>query len=198
MSNRCSNAVKTAGAFAIIAVPSFASAAEERATAVSIMEQNYPAEALAKGQQGVVAFAVDLDAAAKIDSCVVTKSSGYPLLDEATCDVIVKHAAFSPAESGGTRVATTRTGQMRWKLPAPYQGNARLAGPPVFPTSEQLEAKRLICSKSGTVGSLIRTTTYCLTRAQWAEGRYMQQAEAAKMNGYQQNHGCHLGAGTRC
>ena len=175
-----------------------AALAASRSTTSSIIEENYPADSLARGEQGMVKFAVDLDMQANIDSCVITQSSGYPLLDAATCDVIVKHAHFAPAESAGKRVATTRTGQMMWKLPKSYQANARLAGAPTFPTSQQLEANRLICAKSNSTGSIVRTTTYCLTRAEWAKGRYLQQSEAQKLIGYHLTHGCHLGLGTRC
>ena len=177
---------------------SSALAAASQTTASSIIERNYPAEALARGEQGVVEFAVDVDMQANIDSCVVTKSSGYPLLDAATCDVIVKHAHFAPAESAGKRVATTRAGRMAWKLPKSHQANARLAGPPVVQTAEQLEAGRLICSKSVATGSVIKSMTYCLTKAEWSTGRYLQQSDAEKMMGYHSNHGCHLRAGHGC
>jgi TonB family protein len=184
---------KSIGALAIIALPMSAVSAADPS---SIIEQNYPAESLSKGEQGVVEFAVDLDKDAGIDSCVVTRSSGYPLLDAATCDVIVKHAQFSPAESGGKRVATTRAGRIAWKLPKSHAANARLASAPDFQTSEKLESQRLICQKSSRVGSLVKTVKFCLTQAEWSEGRHLTQQSLNPATGGL--HGCHLRAGFGC
>ena len=162
----------------------------------SIIEENYPYEALQRGEQGVVHFSVDLNDRAEIDSCVVTKSSGYSSLDAATCDVIVKHAQFAPAEAAGKRVATTRTGQMAWKLPEKYAANARLASKPVPQTAEELEKQRLLCQKSAKIGSIVKTVRFCLTRAEWAEGRQLTQGSLNPVTGG--THGCHLRAGFGC
>ena len=187
---------KSIGVLALIALPISAVSAADRSANSSIIEQNYPAESLAKGEQGVVEFAVDLDKDASIDSCVVTRSSGYPLLDAATCDVIVKHAQFSPAESAGKRVATTRAGRIEWKLPRSHAANARLASAPQFQPSEKLEAQRLLCQKSSRVGSLVKTVRFCLTRAEWSEGRHLTQQSLNPATGGL--HGCHLRAGFGC
>ena len=195
MSSR-SFAFKSTALLLMTVLPSASVLAASSSKTVSIIEQNYPAESLAKGEQGLVAFAVDLDAAANIDSCVVTKSSGYPRLDAATCDVIVKHAHFSPAESDGKRVATTRTGQMAWKLPKSYAANARFAGPPVPQTREQLEEQRLLCEKSDRVGSIVKKVVFCLTKTEWATGRKLTQESLTSTAGGM--HGCHLRAGFGC
>ena len=133
-----------------------------------IVRANYPQESLSRGEQGTAAFAVDLDEDARIESCVVTKSSGYARLDAATCDLIVLHANFAPAEAeGGKRVATTRTGRIAWKLPAAYFSKASLAPAPDRISAAELEKGRLFCRRSQVAGSLIKTAAYCLTKAEW-------------------------------
>jgi len=150
---------------AAAAVPAFASG--ESSTRALIV-QNYPSESLARGEQGTVAFLVQLDRDARIDTCVVTKSSGYPRLDAATCDVLVKYANFSPAEAKGARVATSRTGNLEWRLPDSYRHKAAAAAPRVNVTPAELEAQRLICKRTAAPGSLTRLKTYCLTKDEWA------------------------------
>ena len=193
---RMSSAFRTA-AFAVAGITSaWPVLAASSAKTQSIIQDNYPPESLTRGEQGVVHFSVDLDDRAEIDSCVVTKSSGYKTLDAATCDVIVKHAQFAPAESAGKRVATTRTGQMVWRLPEKFAANARRASKPVPQAPDELEEQRLLCQKSAQVGSVIKTVRFCLTRAEWAEGRQLTQESLDPATGGL--HGCHLGAGTRC
>jgi len=145
-----------------------------------IMRANYPQESLARGEQGTVQFAVDLDADARIESCVVTKSSGYARLDSATCDLIVLHANFAPAEAeGGKRVATTRTGHVAWKLPPAYLANASRAPAPVQISAAELEKNRLFCRRMKAAGSFIKTKTHCLTRGEWmtAESTMREEME---------------------
>ena len=141
------------------------------ATAASmseIVQANYPQESLARGEQGTVHFAVDLDEDARIESCVVTRSSGYARLDAATCDLIVLHASFAPAATeDGKRVATTRTGRIAWNLPQPVLTRASLAPAPVEISAAELEKGRLICRRSQVAGSLIKSKAHCLTRSEW-------------------------------
>ena len=158
-----------------------AGALASTAAAVSpsdLVSANYPRESLVLGEQGTVAFAVDLDEHARIESCVVTKSSGYPRLDAATCDLIVLHANFAPAEAeGGKRVATTRTGRIAWRLPAPYRANAARAPAPVQLSSAELERNRLFCRRMTKAGSLLKTTTHCLTAAEWSVAQNVMRQE---------------------
>jgi TonB family protein len=147
----------------------------------SLIRDYYPKESIARGEQGAVEFAVDLDEEARVDSCVVTRSSGYPRLDQATCDLMVLHAAFSPAVTeGGTRVATTRTGRINWRLPPEYSQNAARAPQPATFTKAQLEQGRLVCKRAGEVGSMIRTKAHCLTRLEWNEADAIAEEQVRK------------------
>src|SRR5690349_10279574 len=74
-----------------VLVAAFAASPGTAATPAEVMQSNYPRESLALGEQGAVNFSVELDEHARIESCVVTKSSGYARLDAATCDLIVQN-----------------------------------------------------------------------------------------------------------
>ena len=146
-----------------------------------IMRASYPKESLARGEQGTVSFAVDLDEDARIESCVVTNSSGYARLDSATCDLIVLHANFAPAVAEtGNRVATTRTGRISWRLPSAYLSNASLAPAPTQISADELEKGRLYCRRTQAAGSLVRLKTHCLTKDEW------MVAESAVREGMEQ------------
>ena len=157
----------------------------------SIVQQNYPAESLERGEQGTVSFSVALDRDARIESCVVTQSSGYLRLDEATCDLIVKFAKFAPAQADGARVATTRTGKLVWKLPDAYRQKAASAPAPVAATAAQLEAQRLICKRQAAPGSVIRVKTHCLTRDEWDQAQENSERAGRDMiPARQSDHSC--------
>ncbi len=143
----------------------------------SVIRTNYPAESLALGEQGAVEWAVDLDPQARIESCVVTRSSGYSRLDAATCDLIVEHAHFAPAKAEGQLVATTRIGKIVWRLPEGYRQNAARAPRPLAVTKAQLEDQRLLCRRATAPGSHAKYRTYCLTRADWEQARRYAQLQ---------------------
>lgn len=113
-------------------------------------------------------WAVDLDPDGRVESCAVTRSSGYRRLDVATCDLIVANVSFAPAVTGdGKRVATTRTGRLVWSLPEAFRANLARAPRPAPLPADELEALRLICKRTLAPGSQVKTRTHCLTRAEW-------------------------------
>jgi TonB family protein len=78
---------------------------------------DYPLEALRNGWQGRVAFSVSVSPIGSPVDCRITNGSGYPVLDNATCDVL-RRATFTPAFDGsGTPVNGTYNGAVRWTLP---------------------------------------------------------------------------------
>ena len=161
----------------------------------ALMAQYYPRESLAQGEEGIVGFKIEIDRDARIESCAVTKSSGYPRLDAATCDLLVAHAHFSPAKSDGDRVASAKVGQLVWKLPDTYRKSAA-APPPATVTTAELDAQRLVCKRSKLPGSLIRWKTYCLTRDQWGQATADAQQQGQDMiSPRQSDHGCRFGPG---
>ena len=145
----------------------------------TFMAEKYPRQSLELGEQGTVGFTVELDADTRIDSCVVTESSGYVRLDEATCDVIVMFARFPEAKSDdGKVVATKRTGQLSWKLPEAYRHKAASAPPRQVVPAAQLEEQRLLCRRQPAMGSFLKLKTYCLTKREWT----VADAELQKEN----------------
>jgi protein TonB len=80
---------------------------------------DYPTQSIRNGEEGRVAFTVQVGTNGRVTSCRVTGSSGYPALDEAACHFYAKRARFLPAlAADGTPVAASRADSVRWQLPA--------------------------------------------------------------------------------
>jgi protein TonB len=79
---------------------------------------DYPASALRQDLQGTVGFELAIDPQGKVTGCVVKQSSGVPVLDEVTCQLVQQRAMFHPATAkGGKPVAGTYSNRVRWVLP---------------------------------------------------------------------------------
>jgi protein TonB len=88
----------------------------DRATWVTT--DDYPASAIRNGEEGRVEIAVRVGANGRVTSCQVTKPSGHPSLDQATCYFYAKRARFLPAlAADGTPVEAGHTDSVRWQLP---------------------------------------------------------------------------------
>jgi TonB family protein len=80
----------------------------------------YPAEAVNKGLEGSVDFEVDVDANGKPIACRIASSSGQPILDQATCDVIRLKARFNAARnSDGKPIAGQYSNTAVWRIAGP-------------------------------------------------------------------------------
>ncbi len=78
----------------------------------------YPPEALSKRHEGQVVVRLNIGTDGLVHGCTVTKSSGYPELDKATCDLLQKRARFDPAkDSAGRAVEDSYTQSVNWRLP---------------------------------------------------------------------------------
>jgi TonB family protein len=79
---------------------------------------SYPVEAMKKGIEGSVTFDVDVDSEGKPTACRVTLSSGYQILDQATCDVVQQKGRFIPAKDrDGKPVVGHYSNQAVWRIP---------------------------------------------------------------------------------
>lgn len=79
---------------------------------------DYPAEALAKHQEGTVGFALEVDALGQVQSCSVTQSSGSTALDDDTCKLLKSRAKFQPArDSSGHSVEGRFASHVEWVFP---------------------------------------------------------------------------------
>ena len=80
-----------------------------------ITDADYPPPALAARQEGNVHFTLDIDATGNM-RCRVTVSSGWPLLDATTCDLLEARARFTHAlDEEGNPTADSRTGSYAWR-----------------------------------------------------------------------------------
>lgn len=81
---------------------------------------DYPLRALRDDQQGIVAFRLGISPEGLVDECQIVSSSGSPVLDQATCDLIRQRARFTPAiEAAGKPVRGSYSNHVRWVIPRP-------------------------------------------------------------------------------
>ena len=137
-----------------------------------IVFQNYPPRALKAGEEGPVFFTVTLDKDASPMTCQVTHGSGYPLLDEETCDLIVQHAVFKAARGPDGRLrGETAEGVVNWTLPGHTPAAINLSA---LATASKPEPQ--VCRKNVRMGTLASVERVCLTPTQWAkQGDEMKQ-----------------------
>jgi hypothetical protein len=81
-----------------------------------ITHADYPLQALAARQEGDVHFVMQIDATGKM-LCRVTRSSGWPLLDTATCNLLQARAKYTHAlDVEGNPTTDSRTGSYAWRI----------------------------------------------------------------------------------
>lgn len=144
-----------------------------------IVFQNYPARALAAGEQGAVFFVVEIDKDARPISCEVTHGSGHPQLDAETCQLIVQHAEFKSArDASGTVVRQRAEGVVNWTIP----GRAPEPINPVLLAAKDKPEKQ-ICKKNLRVGTLSSVERICMTPREWATQSDNMKQTWAEMQG---------------
>lgn len=149
---------------AALSAASFAQAADRAAQNAQnweIFQKLYPARAIAAKEEGAVGFKVTVDGKGYVTECKVTHSSGHPLLDAETCNLITMHAEFKPLPGQSASQARTSEGVIAWKLPG---STAALTAPKVMASSD---LDTVVCKKAirtGTIGGVERT---CMTKREW-------------------------------
>lgn len=79
---------------------------------------DYPAEALKRRQQGTTGFSMTISALGKVTACRITQSSGSEELDRATCTMMAQKIRFKPArDAAGKQVEGEFASRLTWKLP---------------------------------------------------------------------------------
>ncbi len=79
---------------------------------------DYPSSDLNKENEGTTGFSVTVGPDGRVTSCSVTRSSGHPGLDSATCKNIQRRARFDPALDGdGNPTSGTWGSSVRWVIP---------------------------------------------------------------------------------
>jgi TonB family protein len=157
-----------------------------------VVFQNYPARALAKGEQGAVFFVVKLDDKAHPTSCEVTHGSGHPRLDRETCDLILEHAVFkSVIGPNGKLKRSVHEGVVNWRIPGKAEPRFR----PVA-LGDSAPDKR-ICRRTTIVGSLYRFERLCMTQYEWDIARAEAQDHWGDYQGKKGHTNCRRG-GRQC
>lgn len=158
----------------LLSAPALAQSSDQRAAQNAdqwaIFQQFYPARAIAAREEGAVGFKVTLDSQGVVTGCQVTRSSGHPLLDEETCNVITLHAQFKPDPGLSPSQVRSSEGMITWKLPA-----SSTALPPPQPVSTAAAPEKVICRKTLRTGSLAAYDRTCMTAREWS-----RQSDATK------------------
>lgn len=117
-----------------------------------VTNDDYPAAAMVEERQGVSGFRLTIDNKGLPTDCVIVSSSGSTDLDEATCQLVMARARFTPGhDAQGMPAGGTYSNRIRWQIPKDEE-SATLAneagfqmGPyekylpqPPFPTSETM------------------------------------------------------------
>lgn len=85
-----------------------------------IQTSDYPRDALAAEQSGTVYLRFVVGVNGRVSDCAVTRSSGVPSLDDATCRLITKRFRYRPArDRAGNRVPQVIDGDHEWSAPKP-------------------------------------------------------------------------------
>lgn len=97
--------------------PSVASPATPKGRGNSISEDDYPDASRRAEEQGVVRVTFTVGTNGSVTACGVTKTSGFPRLDDQTCKVIQRRWRFNPAkDAAGQPIEETRSQPVRWQL----------------------------------------------------------------------------------
>jgi protein TonB len=79
---------------------------------------DYPARDLLQGHEGTTFFRLTIGEDGRVGDCKITRSSGYPGLDQATCATIGRRARFEPAtDATGRKLPGTWSSSVRWQIP---------------------------------------------------------------------------------
>jgi TonB family protein len=82
---------------------------------------DYPDDLLDKGIQGSVGVLMNVDERGQLINCRAVETSGTPVLDEATCNVLRKRARFRPAISrDGEPMAALTYWRVTWQIADGY------------------------------------------------------------------------------
>jgi protein TonB len=81
---------------------------------LAISQADYPPEALRLRQEGSVKVAVEVGVDGQIERCIVTQSSGFPALDDGTCELVVRRFKMKPSTGANDRVRNFPL--IKWEL----------------------------------------------------------------------------------
>ena len=144
-------------------------AASGNAANMDVLQKLYPPRALAAREQGSVGFTVKIDKTGHPTECNVTKSSGYPLLDQETCQLITLHAIFDPNPALSGSQQSTHAGVVDWRLPS--SGLAPTAAPASTQATLADSQEKLVCKRVPATGSNVGYERVCASKRSWDKAR---------------------------
>lgn len=103
-----------------------------------VTDLDYPAQAIEEGITGTVVFKLHIDETGRAVNCEVNQAA-HPILDEATCRVLLERARFRPAEGpDGRPVPGTYSSRVVWQIPEDAEGG-HIPAPPFCPSASSAE-----------------------------------------------------------
>ena len=99
--------------------PDVARGPQPHGTAASLFSvDDYPAAAKGTGAKGKVDARLWVDVTGRVVGCNILHSSGYPVLDQATCNILRRRARYGPGiDSRGQPVVSTVDESITWIAP---------------------------------------------------------------------------------
>ena len=129
-----------------------------------VIHKLYPPRARAAGEQGLVGFTVRIDASGSPTTCKITYTSGHPLLDLETCQLIMTHATFKRPAGLSPSQERSYEGVVNWKLP--NTPPTALQAPPKA-IAEAVAPEQLVCKRIPKTGSMALFERRCMTKSEW-------------------------------
>lgn len=168
----------------VSAVPALAQATDTKAERDSknweVFQQLYPARAILAREEGVVGFKVKIDATGNPTECAVTHTSGHPLLDNETCQLVMLHATFQRPEGSSLSQDRTYDGVVNWRLPTTPASKTLVAPKRI---AEGAGPEKVICKKVQKTGSNAAFERVCLTQREWNRAAAEAQDTWGEMQG---------------
>jgi TonB family protein len=152
--------------------------AAQNAANWDVFQKLYPPRALAAHEEGAVGFKVTIDDKGAVTECQVTQSSGHPLLDQETCNLITLHAQFKPEEGLSGSQVRTSAGVIAWRLP---NGQATLASPTTLASASAPD--KMVCKKTVRTGTIAGVERTCMTQRDWASQSDQEREEWQEIQG---------------
>ncbi len=85
-------------------------------SSTTVSEDDYPPASLRAEEQGRTVITVSINTQGRVDGCTVTTPSGFPKLDEKSCQIAQRRFRFKPALQNGTPVASSKVMPIRWQI----------------------------------------------------------------------------------
>ncbi|ANU07491.1 energy transducer TonB [Paraurantiacibacter namhicola] len=83
-----------------------------------VTTNDYPSRDLREGNEGTARYSLSVTRDGRVGNCSITRSSGHPGLDRATCKAIERRARFNAAiDNTGAKVSGNFTGTVTWRIP---------------------------------------------------------------------------------